>query len=137
VGVQDEIVLTTRDEFQDTGASTGDDRASIHASGNALDAGNRTRREVGHHGIPVESATGGDGRQIDKTEFLSLNAGSPGVTDVAFDEIDIRVLGDVALVHAVRHYRRDDVPGSRRYTDVWVLEADRWLAVAAQITPVA
>jgi ketosteroid isomerase-like protein len=78
-----------------------------------------------------------DGRQIDKTEFLSLNAGSPGVTDVAFDEIDIRVLGDVALVHAVTHYRRDDVPGSRRYTDVWVLEDDHWLAVAAQVTPVA
>src|SRR6266545_3434685 len=48
-----------------------------------------------------------DGRRIDKTEFLRRNAEGPGVTDVTYDEIDVRTLGDVALVHGVTHYTRD------------------------------
>jgi len=79
----------------------------------------------------------GDGHRIDKPEFLRRTAAGPGVTDVRFDDVDVRLLGDVALVQAVTHYTRNGVPASRRYTDVWCRRGDRWLAVAAQITPVA
>lgn len=78
-----------------------------------------------------------DGRRIDRTEFLRRADEGRGVTDVTYDEVDVRPLGDVALVHGVTHYRRDGAPASTRYTDVWQLCGGRWQAVAAQFTRVA
>ncbi len=78
-----------------------------------------------------------DGRRIDKTAFLQRNARGPGVTDVTYDEIDVRPLGDAALVHGVTHYVRNGSPASTRYTDVWHFRDGRWQAVAAQLTSVA
>ena len=77
-----------------------------------------------------------DGRRVDKAEFLRLIAEGPGVVGVSVDGIDVRPLGDVALVHGVTSYIREGVPMSRRYTDVWHRRDGRWLAVAAQITPI-
>jgi ketosteroid isomerase-like protein len=78
-----------------------------------------------------------DGKRIGKAEFLERVAGGPGVVDVTYDEVDVRPLGDVALVHGVTHYRREGQPSSTRYTDVWARRDGRWLAVAAQLTAVA
>jgi ketosteroid isomerase-like protein len=78
-----------------------------------------------------------DGRRIDKAQFLDRTAEGPGVTDVSFDEIDVRPLGDTALVHGVTHYTREGTRGSTRYTDVWRRRDGRWRAVAAQLTRVA
>ena len=78
-----------------------------------------------------------DGRRIDKTEFLQRNAEGPGVTDVSYDQVDVRPLGDTALVHGVTHYLREGAPASTRYTDVWHFRDGRWQAVAAQLTSVA
>ena len=78
-----------------------------------------------------------DGRRIDKTEFLQRNAEGPGVTDVSYDQVDVRQLGDTALVHGVTHYLREGAPASTRYTDVWHFRDGRWQAVAAQLTSVA
>ena len=78
-----------------------------------------------------------NGRRIDKAEFLRRNAEGPGVTDVSYDQIDVRPLGDTALVHGVTHYLRDGAPASTRYTDVWHFREGRWQAVAAQLTSVA
>jgi hypothetical protein len=77
-----------------------------------------------------------DGRRIDKAEFLSRNAEGSGVTDVTYDDVDVRPLGTVALVHGVTHYLRDGAPTSTRYTDVWCRCDGRWHAVAAQLTRV-
>jgi ketosteroid isomerase-like protein len=77
-----------------------------------------------------------DGRRIDKAEFLRRNAKRPGVTNVTYDDVDVRLLGDVALVHGVTHYVRDGAPASTRYTDVWAVRDGRWQAVAAQLTSV-
>jgi ketosteroid isomerase-like protein len=78
-----------------------------------------------------------DGRRIDRESFLRRTAEGTGVTEVGYDEIDVRLLGDVALVHGVSHYRIAGVHASTRYTDVWHLRAGRWLAVAAQLTRIA
>ncbi len=78
-----------------------------------------------------------DGRRINKAAFLQRNADGPGVTDVRYDEIDVRPLGNVALVHGVTHYTRDGAPASTRYTDIWSLSNGRWQAVAAQLTAVS
>jgi|SRR4029453_17354379 ketosteroid isomerase-like protein len=77
-----------------------------------------------------------DGTRIGKEEFLRKIVSGPGVTDVTYDEVDVRPLGDVALVHGVTHHVRDGEPASTRYTDVWRREAGRWRAVAAQLTAV-
>jgi ketosteroid isomerase-like protein len=78
-----------------------------------------------------------DGRRINKSEFLRGTAEGPGVTDVTYDEVDVRPLGEVALVHGVTHYTRDGAAASTRYTDTWRSCDGRWQAVAAQLTPVA
>jgi ketosteroid isomerase-like protein len=78
-----------------------------------------------------------DGTRIGKEEFLRKIASGPGVTEVRYDEVDVRPLGDVALVHGVTHYVRNGEPASTRYADVWRREAGRWRAVAAQLTAVA
>lgn len=77
-----------------------------------------------------------DGRRIGRTEFLRRVEEGPGVTEVTYDEVDVRPLGRAALVLGVTHYRREGVPGSTRYTDVWELRGGRWRAVAAQLTAV-
>jgi ketosteroid isomerase-like protein len=77
-----------------------------------------------------------DGRRIGKAEFLERTEDGPGVTDLTYDEIDVRPLGDSAVVHGVTHYRREGERGSTRYTDVWHLRDGRWLAVAAHLTRV-
>ena len=78
-----------------------------------------------------------DGRRIGKAEFLARAAEGPGVGDISYDEVDVRPLGEVALVHGVTHFLREGAPGSTRYTDVWHLRVGRWLAVAAQLTTVS
>jgi len=45
------------------------------------------------------SCTLADGRRIGKEEFLQRSAEGPGVTDRAYDQIDVQPLGDTALVH--------------------------------------
>lgn len=77
-----------------------------------------------------------DGRRIGKEEFLRKVAATPRMTDVTFDDIDVRPLGDVALVHGVRHNVRNGELESTRYTTVWQRQAGRWRAVAAQLTAV-
>ena len=77
-----------------------------------------------------------DGHRIDKAEFLRRTA-EGSVSNLTYDEIDVRLLGDVALVHGVTHSVRDGSPMSIRYTDVWRLNEGRWEAVAAQLTRVS
>jgi ketosteroid isomerase-like protein len=78
-----------------------------------------------------------DGRRIDKAEFVLRTAEGSGVSNLTYNEIDVRLLGEVALVHGVTHSVRDGSPTSIRYTDVWRLNDGRWEAVAAQLTPVS
>jgi hypothetical protein len=47
----------------------------------------------------------------------------------------IRLLGDVAIIHATTTYKRPDgQPGAGRYTDVWARHGGSWLAVSAHVT---
>jgi ketosteroid isomerase-like protein len=73
-----------------------------------------------------------DGRRINKSEFLQRLGEGPTVSHVTCDEVDVRPLVDVALVHGITHYTRDGARTSARYTHVWQLRQGRWLVVAAQ-----
>jgi ketosteroid isomerase-like protein len=76
-----------------------------------------------------------DGRLIDRAEFLRMTAQPVTISDLAAHDVVIRLLDDVAIVHARTTYRTAaGRPGSGRYTDVWANRGGRWLAVSAHVT---
>lgn len=54
---------------------------------------------------------------------------------LAIDELRIRILGDIAIIHARTSYRTaDGTQRNGRYTDVWAKRGGKWLAVSAHVT---
>jgi ketosteroid isomerase-like protein len=76
-----------------------------------------------------------DGSLVDRAGFLAQIARPVMISDLAVEDVRIRILGDVAIIHARTTYRTAD--GRRaagRYTDIWERRKGRWLAVAAHVT---
>ena len=79
--------------------------------------------------------TNPDGSLIDKPQFLKQTAVPVSFTDFDVDDLRIRVLGDVAIVHGrTRFALTDGRRGRGQYTDVWEKRQGRWLAVSAHVT---
>ena len=79
--------------------------------------------------------TNPDGSLVDRAGFLAQTARPVTIIDLTAHDVDIRIMGDVAIIHARTTYRRPDgEPGRGRYTDVWARRDGRWLAVAAHVT---
>jgi ketosteroid isomerase-like protein len=79
--------------------------------------------------------TNPDATFIDRAAFLKQTAQPVTIKDLAAADVNIRIMGDVAIIHARTTYRRPDgAPGAGRYTDVWARRGGRWLAVAAHVT---
>jgi hypothetical protein len=74
-----------------------------------------------------------DGSLTDKAGFLArFKQPIPG-SRYAPEDVRVRILDDVALIHAgFRHTRADGRVQLGRYTDVWQRRNGRWLCVAAQ-----
>lgn len=78
--------------------------------------------------------TNPDGSLVDKAGFLKQIAPPAKIRDLACHDVDIRIMGDFAIIHARTSYSLPDGrPGSGRYTDIWARRDDRWLCVAAQV----
>ena len=76
-----------------------------------------------------------DGSLVDRTEFLAQIARPCPVSDFAAEDVHIRLLGDIAIVHGRTVYRKPDgQPGAGRYTDVYAYREGRWLCVSADVT---
>lgn len=61
-----------------------------------------------------------DGSLIDRARFLAQTAKPPTIGELQVHDVNVRVLGDVAIVHARTTFTRSDgTPGLGRYTDVW------------------
>lgn len=76
-----------------------------------------------------------DGSFVDKAAFLRLAAQPSTVSNLEAHDVEVRLLGDVAIVHARTTFTTaDGRPGSGRYTDVWARRGGRWLAVSAHVT---
>jgi hypothetical protein len=57
------------------------------------------------------------------------------ISNLEARDVLIRLLGDVAIIHALTTYTLPDGrAGSGRYTDVWQRHHGRWLAVSAHVT---
>jgi len=76
-----------------------------------------------------------DGSLVDRAGFLAQVAKPPGISNLQPEEVRIRILGDVAIVHARTTYTYPDGRAAAgRYTDVWARRQGRWLCVAAHVT---
>lgn len=76
-----------------------------------------------------------DGSLVDRAAFLEQTARPVSITDLAAHDVRVRLLGDVAIIHARTSYTRPDgAAGAGRYTDVWARRQGRWLAVSAHVT---
>jgi ketosteroid isomerase-like protein len=76
-----------------------------------------------------------DGSLVDKAEFLLQSARPAMISDLAAEDVRIRILGDVAIIHARTTYK--NAAGEHRvgrYTDVWARRGESWLAVSAHVT---
>jgi ketosteroid isomerase-like protein len=76
-----------------------------------------------------------DGSLIDRAQFLDRTAQPAQIRDLEVHDVHVRVMGDVAIIHARTTFAtQDGRHGSGRYTDVWARRQDRWVAVAAQFS---
>jgi ketosteroid isomerase-like protein len=76
-----------------------------------------------------------DGSLVDRRAFLEQTARRVSVRNLEALDVDIRLMGDFAIIHARTAYvRPDGSPGAGRYTDVWARRDGRWLAVSAHVT---
>ena len=76
-----------------------------------------------------------DGRLLDKAGFLEQTARPVTISGLVTEDVRIRILGDVAIIHARTRYRAADGEARQgRYTDVWARREGHWLAVSAHVT---
>jgi ketosteroid isomerase-like protein len=76
-----------------------------------------------------------DGTLLDRARFLEHTANSTTAGDLEAHNVDVRLMGDFAIVHASTTFTRPDgTPGLGRYTDVWARRNGRWVAVCAHVT---
>ena len=73
--------------------------------------------------------------RLDRAGFLAQIGRDSAVKNLDIEDVVIRELGDVALIHARTTYvKADGQPGAGRYTDVWARQGGRWVCVAANVT---
>jgi ketosteroid isomerase-like protein len=76
-----------------------------------------------------------DGSLVDRAGFLAQIGRGAGVSSITAHDILIRMLGDLAIVHAATAYTfSSGEQGAGRYTDIWSKRSGTWLCVAAQVT---
>jgi len=76
-----------------------------------------------------------DGSLVDRAGFLVQTARPVTISNLEARDVKIRIMGDVAIIHARTTYTMPDGRAvSGRYTDVWARRQGRWLAVSAHVT---
>jgi ketosteroid isomerase-like protein len=76
-----------------------------------------------------------DGSVVDRAAFLKQTAQPVKISNLEAHEVNVRIMGDVAIIHARTSYTLPDGQArSGRYTDVWARRNGRWLAVSAHVT---
>jgi ketosteroid isomerase-like protein len=75
------------------------------------------------------------GSLVDRAGFLAQTARPVAISNLEAHEVRVRIIGDVAIIHARTTYTMPDGrAGAGRYTDVWARRQGRWLAVSAHVT---
>jgi ketosteroid isomerase-like protein len=72
---------------------------------------------------------------VDRAQFLKQTAQPVAIKNLKAEDVLIRIIGDVAIIHARTSYKLPDgSAGAGRYTDVWARQNGKWLAVSAHVT---
>jgi ketosteroid isomerase-like protein len=72
---------------------------------------------------------------VDRAGFLKQTAKPVAIRDLTAHDVNIRIMGDFAIIHARTSYTMPDGgAGSGRYTDVWARRNGQWLAVSAHVS---
>jgi ketosteroid isomerase-like protein len=75
------------------------------------------------------------GEILDKSQFLERTAGPRMLEHLKGEDIRIRILGDVAIIHAATVYTTSGGQDGRgRYTDDWQKRNGTWVCVSAHVT---
>lgn len=78
-----------------------------------------------------------DGSLLDRDRFLEYTAKPVTISGLEAHEVDVRLMGDFAIIHARTTFRKaDGGEGAGRYTDVWARRNGTWQAVSAHVTRV-
>ena len=76
-----------------------------------------------------------DGSLVDRAHFLQQIGKLAAVANLKCEDVRIRLIDDVAIVHGRTTYTKPDgQAGAGRYTDIWALQGGRWRCVAAHVT---
>ncbi len=76
-----------------------------------------------------------DGTLVDRAGFLRQIAPPCPVSNLDVEDVRIRILGEIAIIHGRTVYRKPDgKAGAGRYTDVYARWQGRWLCVSADVT---
>jgi ketosteroid isomerase-like protein len=76
-----------------------------------------------------------DGSLVDRQTFLKQTAQPVKISNLAAHDVNVRLMGDVAIIHARTTYTLPDGrQGGGRYTDVYARRGGRWLCVSAHVT---
>jgi len=76
-----------------------------------------------------------DGSLVDKNQFLAQTALPVTISGLSVEDVRVRILGDIAIIHARTSYiTADGAQRNGRYTDVWAHRNGKWLAVSAHVT---
>ncbi len=76
-----------------------------------------------------------DGSLLDRQAFLEQTAKPVTIRNLKAHDVNVRLMGDIAIVHAGTTYTTADGKDSGgRYTDVWAKRGGRWVAVSAHVT---
>jgi ketosteroid isomerase-like protein len=76
-----------------------------------------------------------DGSLVDKRQFLEQTARPVIIKGLTAQDVRVRVMGDVAIIHARTTYvTAGGEERTGRYTDVWARRDGAWLAVSAHVT---
>ena len=72
---------------------------------------------------------------VDRAAFLQQTAKPVAIKNLRAEDVKIRILGDFAIIHAATSYTTPDGQQAHgRYTDCWVKQNGKWLAVSAHVT---
>ena len=76
-----------------------------------------------------------DGSLLDRKAFLDQTAKPVTIRNLQAHDVNVRLMGDFAIIHARTSYTTaDGAQSGGRYTDVWARRNGRWLAVSAHVT---
>jgi ketosteroid isomerase-like protein len=76
-----------------------------------------------------------DGSLLDRKAFLAQTAQPVTIRNLQAYDVNVRLMGDFAIIHAATSYTAvDGSTSGGRYTDVWARRNGQWKAVSAHVT---